>query len=200
MGRATKPTAYVEAEASLPAVSLNSGKKSAGKMSAAAVPYRKKSYHSMAVPIKLATATWRIEDVCPSYSPPNLSTRSSFACPSPIWISDLQPPLCAEYYSSPATPRNPRLRASRLLHRQRLSSLLFLARGARCHGASDLGRPGSAQTLRRLLLALPGRQQEPQPALVHFGSLRNAREGAPLRRKTRCQAQLSAGLGRVNPS
>jgi hypothetical protein len=38
MGRATKPTAYVEAEASLPAVSLNSGKKSAGNMSAAAVP------------------------------------------------------------------------------------------------------------------------------------------------------------------
>src|SRR5215211_7183735 len=93
----------------------------------------------MDVPIKLAAATWRIEDVCPSYSPPNLSTRSSFACPSPIWISDLQPPLCAEYYSSPATRRNPRLRASRLLHRQRLSSLLFLARGARCHGASDSG-------------------------------------------------------------
>jgi hypothetical protein len=38
MGRATKPTAYVEAEASRPAVSLNSGKNSAGKMSAAAVP------------------------------------------------------------------------------------------------------------------------------------------------------------------
>jgi hypothetical protein len=37
-GLAAKPTAYVEAEASLPAVSLNSGKKSAGKMSAAAVP------------------------------------------------------------------------------------------------------------------------------------------------------------------
>ena len=38
MGLATKPTAYVEAAASLPAVSLNSGKNSAGKTSAAAVP------------------------------------------------------------------------------------------------------------------------------------------------------------------
>src|SRR5215203_4520467 len=94
MGRATKPTAYVEAEASLPAVSLNSGKKSAGKMSAAAVPYRKKSYHSIAVPIKLATATWRIEDVCPSCSPPTLSTRASFACLSPMRTPALQSPLC----------------------------------------------------------------------------------------------------------
>src|SRR5215217_5137125 len=107
MGRATKPTAYVEAEASLPAVSLNSGKKSAGKMSAAAVPYRKKSYHSIAVPIKLAAATWRIEDVCPSCSPPNLSTRASFACLSPIPTPALQSPLCTEYYSIPGTRRNP---------------------------------------------------------------------------------------------
>jgi hypothetical protein len=36
------------------AAGLNSGKKSFG--SAAVVPYRKKSYHSMAVPIKLANA------------------------------------------------------------------------------------------------------------------------------------------------
>src|SRR5215216_5418151 len=107
MGRATKPTAYVEAEASLPAVSLNSGKKSAGKMSAAAVPYRKKSYHSIAVPIKLATATWRIEDVCPSCSPPTLSTRASFACLSPMRTPALQSPLCTEYYSIPGTRRNP---------------------------------------------------------------------------------------------
>src|SRR6266576_3584712 len=33
------------------------GKKSLLKISAAAVPYRKKSYHSMAVPIRLAVAT-----------------------------------------------------------------------------------------------------------------------------------------------
>src|SRR5215212_3799017 len=105
MGRATKPTAYVEAEASLPAVSLNSGKKSAGKMSAAAVPYRKKSYHSMAVPIKLATATWRIEEVWPSCSPPNLSTKASFACPKQT--SALQSLPRTEYYSNPGARRNP---------------------------------------------------------------------------------------------
>lgn len=39
---------------------LNSGKKSDGKTSEAAVPYKKKSYHSIAVPIKLAKATFLI--------------------------------------------------------------------------------------------------------------------------------------------
>jgi hypothetical protein len=52
----------------------------------------------MAVPIKLAAATWRIEDVCPSYSPPNLSTRASFAYLSPILTPAFQSPLLAEYY------------------------------------------------------------------------------------------------------
>src|SRR5215203_1464366 len=75
-GLAAKPTAYVENAASVPAVELNSGKNSSPKISAAAVPYRKKSYHSIAVPIKLASATCRIELICPSRSPPNLSMIS----------------------------------------------------------------------------------------------------------------------------
>ncbi|BBL79702.1 hypothetical protein RxyAA322_15560 [Rubrobacter xylanophilus] len=32
----------------------------------------------MAVPMKLASATWRMEELCPSRSPPTLSTISSF--------------------------------------------------------------------------------------------------------------------------
>jgi hypothetical protein len=35
------------------------GKKSRLKTSAAAVPYRKKSYHSIVVPMKQARTTWR---------------------------------------------------------------------------------------------------------------------------------------------
>ena len=61
----------------------------------------------MVVPIKLAIATWRIEEVCPSCSPPNLSTQASFACLSPILTPALQSPLCTEYYSIPGTRRNP---------------------------------------------------------------------------------------------
>src|SRR5439155_5265266 len=38
-------------------IGSNVGKNSLLKISAAAVPYRKKSYHSMAVPIRLAVAT-----------------------------------------------------------------------------------------------------------------------------------------------
>src|SRR5215218_4591809 len=48
----------------------------------------------MAVPIKLAAATWRIEEVCPSCSPPNLSTRASFACPSPKWTPAVPTTYC----------------------------------------------------------------------------------------------------------
>src|SRR5918994_2448181 len=60
---------------------------------------------------------------------------------------------------------------------------------ARGRGAPDIREPGPAQALRRLLLDLSGRQQEPQPALVHHGGVRHRREEAPLRRKTRRQAR-----------
>src|ERR671916_662465 len=76
-GRAKKPTPYVAKASKVPPSGVASGKKSAPKTSAAAVPYRKKSYHSIAVPIKLARATCQIELVCPSPSPPILSMISS---------------------------------------------------------------------------------------------------------------------------
>jgi hypothetical protein len=49
------------------------GKKSGPKTSAAAVPYKKKSYHSTVVPIKLASATCVIEVRSPWCSPPTCS-------------------------------------------------------------------------------------------------------------------------------
>src|SRR5918997_4389987 len=76
-GRAKKPTPYVAKASKVPPSGVASGKKSAPKTRAAAVPYRKKSYHSIAVPIKLARATCRIELVCPSPSPPSLCMFSS---------------------------------------------------------------------------------------------------------------------------
>src|SRR3954447_11943210 len=61
-GRATNPTAYVPNAASVPLRGEKVGKNRTLKTSAAAVPYRKKSYHSMVVPIRLASATSRTED------------------------------------------------------------------------------------------------------------------------------------------
>src|SRR4051812_48294710 len=58
-GRAANPTAYVANAASVPAYALESGKNSFGKTSAAAVPYRKKSYHSIDVPITLEKSARR---------------------------------------------------------------------------------------------------------------------------------------------
>jgi hypothetical protein len=40
--------------------------------------YKKKSYHSIVVPSKLAAATFLIEAVCSRPSPPFLSTHASF--------------------------------------------------------------------------------------------------------------------------
>jgi len=60
-GRAKKPTAYVANEASVPANGSSVGKNSRLNTKAAAVPYRKKSYHSIVVPIKLASTTRRTE-------------------------------------------------------------------------------------------------------------------------------------------
>src|SRR5262245_4593944 len=55
-GRATNPTAYVPNAARVPISGSNVGKNSRLNTSAAAVPYRKKSYHSIVVPTKLASA------------------------------------------------------------------------------------------------------------------------------------------------
>jgi hypothetical protein len=57
IGRAANPTPNVANAASVPAAGLNVGKNCALKISAAAAPKRKKSYHSTAVPMKLANAT-----------------------------------------------------------------------------------------------------------------------------------------------
>src|ERR671937_1281932 len=62
-GRATKPTRKVNRDRRVPTSGTDSGKKTLGKTSAAIVPYRKKSYHSMAVPAVLEKITgpmsWR---------------------------------------------------------------------------------------------------------------------------------------------
>jgi hypothetical protein len=64
IGRAAKPTAYVPSASSVPTSGSDSGKNNCPKTSAAAVPYRKKSYHSMVVPMKLAAATFLTDCVC----------------------------------------------------------------------------------------------------------------------------------------
>src|SRR5664280_709328 len=58
-GRAANPTNRVAKEARTPMYGELPGKKSLGKISAAAVPYRKKSYHSMVVPTVLARTARR---------------------------------------------------------------------------------------------------------------------------------------------
>src|SRR5215211_1664707 len=67
----------------------------------------------MAVPIKLAVATSRIEEVWPSYSPPTLSTRASSAYLLPVWLSksrrvphttNTPPPHATRPHSLPAQP------------------------------------------------------------------------------------------------
>jgi len=62
MGRAMNPTANVLKEASSAiAGGKPAGKNALGKIRAAAVPYRKKSYHSMLVPASAVRAILRIE-------------------------------------------------------------------------------------------------------------------------------------------
>lgn len=56
-GRATNPTAYVAKASIVPISGSSDGKNSLLNTSAAAVPYRKKSYHSTAVPVRLDPAT-----------------------------------------------------------------------------------------------------------------------------------------------
>src|ERR687891_1959198 len=61
MGRATNPVAEVAKANSVPVSGSASGKNSLLKTSAAAELYRKKSYHSREVPIRLATTTLRTD-------------------------------------------------------------------------------------------------------------------------------------------
>ena len=58
-GRAAKPAANVPKAASVPISGLEPGKNRSPNTRAAAVPYKKKSYHSMVVPMKLAATTLR---------------------------------------------------------------------------------------------------------------------------------------------
>ena len=77
MGRARKPTKLVVNAAMVPATGSSSGKKSFGKTVAARNPYKKKSYHSMAVPMVLAprmgsmlrTVTGPLSEVAAIYPP-----------------------------------------------------------------------------------------------------------------------------------
>src|SRR6266699_5668847 len=63
-GRAAKPTQKVAKAANWAASGESFGEKNSGpKTKAAAVPYRKKSYHSMDVPIQLAIATRTIGEL-----------------------------------------------------------------------------------------------------------------------------------------
>src|SRR5215813_413174 len=55
IGLAANPTKYVENESSVPTNGSDCGKYFCGKTSAAATPYRKKSYHSIDVPTADAT-------------------------------------------------------------------------------------------------------------------------------------------------
>src|SRR5450759_3975668 len=56
-GRAIKPTRKVNNARIVPTVGTDSGKKTLGKTRVASVPYRKKAYHSIAVPIVLEKMT-----------------------------------------------------------------------------------------------------------------------------------------------
>src|SRR5216684_1740634 len=63
-GRAAKPTQKVAKADNWAASGESFGEKNSGpKTKAAAVPYRKKSYHSMDVPIQLAIATRIIDEL-----------------------------------------------------------------------------------------------------------------------------------------
>src|SRR5215216_2415890 len=72
-GRATKPTAAVLNEANTPATADDSGKNTAGKTSAAAVRYMKKSYHSMDDATSAARPAFVISDLGSSAPSPTIA-------------------------------------------------------------------------------------------------------------------------------
>lgn len=77
-----------------------------------------------------------------------------------------------------------------------------VGRGARGYPASDVEGSEPGEAVLQLLLALRRRQPQPEPALMHHGRLRHAREGPPLRREARHQARLgvaSRTFGVVHP-
>src|SRR5215210_698791 len=84
MGRAAKPTAKVPKADSVPISGLEPGKNSSPKTSAAAVPYKKKSYHSIVVPMKLAATTLRRLRLSSTFS------ASKRAATDDMWVS---PPM-----------------------------------------------------------------------------------------------------------
>jgi hypothetical protein len=81
MGRATNPTAKVPNAARVPTSGSKVGKNSLLKTSAELVPYRKKSYHSVVVPMKLASATCPL-DVRRSGTIPSLAAAPWLIRPS----------------------------------------------------------------------------------------------------------------------
>jgi hypothetical protein len=109
----------------VPASELNLGKNSFGKTSAAAVLYTKKSYHSTAVPMKLAKATCRMDLRSPLRAVENGIVRSrKYRMPPEIVLRfstllSLAAPnqrmhaAGARAISKAAARRNPTLRAGR---------------------------------------------------------------------------------------
>ena len=83
-GRAINPNANVPNERISPIVGVDSGKNAAGKTKAAAVAYKKKSYHSILVPAKAVSATLRI--LC-------FKCASSAGASLGVIVSDMYPPL-----------------------------------------------------------------------------------------------------------
>ena len=83
-GRAINPNANVPNERINPIVGVDSGKNAAGKIKAAAVAYKKKSYHSILVPANAVSATLRI--LC-------FKCVSSAGASLGVIVSDMDPPL-----------------------------------------------------------------------------------------------------------
>jgi hypothetical protein len=91
MGRAKKPTPKVPKASRVPDSGSDEGKNSLPKTSAAAVPKMKKSYHSMALPMKLANAT-RFMLVRGAVAPVSVVTTGfpslgPFQALTPLWVT-----------------------------------------------------------------------------------------------------------------
>src|SRR6185436_1783380 len=112
-GRAAKPTPKVAKAASVPIVGDTLGKNSLSKTSAAAVPYKKKSYHSMVVPMKLARATWRNDWVVPWRSPPRRAAAVAIGSLLPL-AATVAPARCRRAAGSPSELSDLRGLAERL--------------------------------------------------------------------------------------
>src|SRR6266851_7417354 len=112
-GRTTKPTPKVRNASSVPTTGSLFGKNSSPNTSAAAVPYRKKSYHSSADPILAARITRRRER-------PVLSAMMSVIVSPVLFLSFLF--VCS---------RRLRLGAATVARSRRAGEVGFLRRGLR---------------------------------------------------------------------